>query len=81
MSAVARAWSGRGVGTPGHIQVTEATYELLKDEFELVPRGAVPIKGKGDMQTWYLVGRRSVQPIGAQSELAQPVAVAGAVSR
>src|SRR6476659_3578743 len=46
-------------GTPGHIQVTEATYELLKDEFVPVPRGTIPIKGKGEMQTWYLLGRRS----------------------
>ena len=44
-------------GTPGQIQVTRATYELLKDEFELEPRGTVPIKGKGDVETWYLVGR------------------------
>jgi guanylate cyclase len=45
-------------GTPGRIQVTQATYELLKDEFELEPRGTVPIKGKGDVETWYLTGRR-----------------------
>jgi adenylate cyclase len=45
-------------GTPGQIQVTQATYELLRDEFELEPRGTVPIKGKGDVETWYLVGRR-----------------------
>ena len=43
-------------GTPGRIQVTRATYELLRDEFELEPRGTVPIKGKGDVETWYLVG-------------------------
>jgi len=48
-------------GTPGHIQVTRATYELLKGEFELEPRGTVAIKGKGDIETWYLVGRRSAQ--------------------
>jgi len=46
-------------GTPGQIQVTQATYELLKDEFELTRRGTVPVKGKGDVETWYLVGRRS----------------------
>jgi guanylate cyclase len=45
-------------GTPGRIQITRATYELLKDEFVCEPRGTVPIKGKGDMETWYLVGRR-----------------------
>jgi guanylate cyclase len=46
-------------GTPGRIQVTRATCELLRDEFELEPRGTVPIKGKGDVETWYLVGRRA----------------------
>ncbi len=44
-------------GTPGQIQVTRATYELLRDEFELAPRGIVGVKGKGDIETWYLVGR------------------------
>jgi guanylate cyclase len=45
-------------GTPGQIQVTSATYELLKDEFELERRGTVPIKGKGEVETWYLLGPR-----------------------
>ena len=45
-------------GTPGRIQVTRATYELLRDEFELEPRGTVAIKGKGDVETWYLTGPR-----------------------
>ena len=45
-------------GTPGRIQITRATYELVKDEFECEPRGTVTIKGKGDMETWYLSGRR-----------------------
>ena len=46
-------------GTAGRIQVTRATYELLRDEFELESRGTVPIKGKGDVEAWYLVGRRA----------------------
>jgi guanylate cyclase len=49
-------------GTRGQIQVTRATYELLRDEFELVPRGTVAIKGKGDIETWYLVGPRTSNP-------------------
>jgi len=49
-------------GTPGRIQVTDATYELLKDEFECEPRGTVEVKGRGQMETWYLVGRRAVAP-------------------
>jgi class 3 adenylate cyclase len=44
---------------PGQIQITSATHDLLKDEFECRPRGTIPVKGKGQMQTWYLVGSRS----------------------
>jgi adenylate cyclase len=45
--------------TPGEIQITRATYELLKDEFVCRPRGTILVKGKGRMETWYLVGSRS----------------------
>jgi guanylate cyclase len=44
-------------GTPGRIQVTLPTYELLKDEFELERRGTIEVKGKGEMETWYLLGK------------------------
>ena len=46
-------------GTPNRVQVTEATYALLRNEFDFESRGTIPIKGKGDMPTWYLVGRMS----------------------
>jgi guanylate cyclase len=46
-------------GTPGRIQITRATYELLADEFECEPRGTITVKGKGDMEVWYLVGLRA----------------------
>ena len=46
-------------GTPNQIQITRATYELLKDEFRCEPRGTIPVKGKGELETWYLVGRRT----------------------
>lgn len=45
-------------GTPGRIQVTRATYELLKDDFVLEPRGTIEVRGKGEMETWYLVSQR-----------------------
>ena len=45
-------------GTPGRIQITRATYELLNDEFVCEPRGIVRVRGKGEMETWYLVGKR-----------------------
>ena len=43
-------------GTPGRIQVAEATYALIKDAFVLESRGLVEIKGRGAIRTWYLVG-------------------------
>jgi adenylate cyclase len=46
-------------GTPGEIQITRATYELLKDEFVCRRRGTILVKGKGPMETWYLMGSRS----------------------
>ncbi len=46
-------------GTPGEIQITRATYELLKDEFVCTPRGTIEVKGKGPTDTWFLVGPRS----------------------
>lgn len=44
-------------GTPGEIQITRATYELVKDEFVCRSRGFVSVKGKGEMPTWYLDAR------------------------
>ena len=56
-------------GTPGEIQITRATYELLTDEFVCRRRGTIEVKGKGEMETWYLVGPRSddAQRIGDDS--------------
>jgi class 3 adenylate cyclase len=44
-------------GEPGTIHVTEETRALLKDMYELSPRGEIQVKGKGPMRTWFLVGR------------------------
>lgn len=43
---------------PGRIQVTAATRALLKDHFEFAPRGPVEIKGIGEIETFWLIGRR-----------------------
>ena len=45
-------------GTPGRIQITRATYELVKDAFVCEERGTIPVKGKGEMETWYLLASR-----------------------
>jgi class 3 adenylate cyclase len=39
------------------VHISRATYELLGDEFRFAPRGIIPIKGKGEMETWFLEGR------------------------
>ena len=65
-------------GTPGHIQLTRATYELLKDEFVCEPRGTVTVKGKGEMETWYLVGRRVAAPDRGEPLVAPAAAAAAA---
>ena len=44
-------------GIPGSIQVTEATYELIRDRFVCEPRGLVSVKGKGEMHTYILLSR------------------------
>jgi adenylate cyclase len=45
-------------GTPGRIQITRATYELVADEFECEARGPIAVKGKGEIEAWYLVRPR-----------------------
>jgi class 3 adenylate cyclase len=43
-------------GVPNRIQVTESTYRRLQGRFRFEPRGAIEIKGKGMMSTYFLVG-------------------------
>jgi adenylate cyclase len=43
-------------GTPDEIQVTRSTFELLRDDFIIEPIGLVEVKGKGEVETWRLVG-------------------------
>lgn len=45
-------------GEAGQVHITAATYKLLQDEFECTPRGSLEIKGKGEMTTYFVVGRR-----------------------
>jgi class 3 adenylate cyclase len=45
-------------GMPGKIQVTTATYERLKEKFCFEERGLIAVKGKGQMLTYWLTGKR-----------------------
>ncbi|MCP5088055.1 MAG: adenylate/guanylate cyclase domain-containing protein [Rhodobacteraceae bacterium] len=45
-------------GTNGRIQVTAETKDNLNGEFDFSKRGDVEVKGKGNLELWYLDGRR-----------------------
>ena len=46
-------------GVPGRVHIGRATYELGKDAFECEARGPIEVKGKGQMETYFVVGPRS----------------------
>ena len=45
-------------GVPGAIQVTEAVYARLRDRYTFAERGEIEVKGKGQLRTYVLTGRR-----------------------
>jgi guanylate cyclase len=45
-------------GVPNRIQVSEATYKLLKDEYEFEVREPIDVKGKGIVQTFFLLSKK-----------------------
>ena len=53
---IASRMESHGVG--GSIQVTEATYNLIKEEFICEPQGTIPVKGKGEMPVWFVMMKR-----------------------
>jgi adenylate cyclase len=44
-------------GAPGRIHVSAETYDVLRHDFKFEPRGPLEIKGKGAMETYFLMGR------------------------
>jgi class 3 adenylate cyclase len=44
-------------GEPGRIQVTETTYQLLRQDYCFETRGTIALKGRGELKTYWLVGR------------------------
>jgi adenylate cyclase len=45
-------------GVAGKIQITQATYDLIRADFACEPRGTIAVKGRGEMGTWFLEGVR-----------------------
>ncbi|MEG4147379.1 adenylate/guanylate cyclase domain-containing protein [Microcoleus sp. Pol12B5] len=50
-------------GIPGRIQVSHYTHKLLQDKYEFEDRGEIEIKGQGQMQTYFLMGRNTVSDL------------------
>jgi PAS domain S-box-containing protein len=45
-------------GIPGQIQVTSTTYQRLRDKYTFEYRGEIQVKGKGEMMTYLLTGKK-----------------------
>ncbi len=43
-------------GIAGRIQISDSTYQLIKNDYVCEARGEIQVKGKGSMHTWLLVG-------------------------
>jgi adenylate cyclase len=44
-------------GVAGCIQVTARIYQRLRDGYRFEPRGRIPVRGMGELVTYFLVGR------------------------
>lgn len=53
---IASRMESHGLGNA--VQITQATYELIKDEFLCEPRGSVNVKGKGEMKVWLIISKK-----------------------
>lgn len=53
---VASRMESHGLG--GAVQITQATYELIKNDFVCEPRGTVNVKGKGEMEVWLVISAK-----------------------
>lgn len=51
------------LGIPGKIQVTDVTYDRLKDKYLFKKRGKIEVKGKGEMTTYWLIGKKENRSI------------------
>jgi len=57
--AVNTALRMESTGEAGKVQLAPETKELLKDRFDLEERGLIAVPGKGQMRTWFLIGRKN----------------------
>lgn len=52
-------------GVPGSIQISKATYNLIRNDYICERRGRIEVKGMGNTETYLLLAGRSSEPNGA----------------
>ena len=45
-----------------HLVISEATYHLVRDDFDTTLRGSIEVTGEGTLTTWYLEHTRQPAP-------------------
>ncbi|HIK30081.1 MAG TPA: PAS domain S-box protein [Oscillatoriales cyanobacterium M59_W2019_021] len=55
-------------GIAGQIQVSQSTRDRLQDRYQLEERGEIYVKGKGEMKTYWLKGKKSDVKTGLKSK-------------
>lgn len=48
----------QSTGEAGKIHISQTAYDLICNDFICEPRGRMEVKGKGEMQTWFVVGAK-----------------------
>ena len=48
-------------GQPEKVQISEATYHLIRDSFNCTKRGTIDVKGKGQMTVYFLDSLKETQ--------------------
>ena len=46
-------------GAGGLVQITQDTYELIKDDFVCESRGVINVKGKGELPVWFVHSKKN----------------------
>ena len=46
-------------GEPGKINISDATYEFIKSDFDCEYRGKVPAKNKGEIGMYFVVNKKA----------------------
>ncbi|MDQ3407904.1 MAG: hypothetical protein M3472_07125, partial [Chloroflexota bacterium] len=50
-------------GVPGRIQISRTTHELLGGDYDCEARGVLEVRGRGRLETWFLLGPREASTV------------------